>query len=50
MAILYGAAHMVDLEHRLLAAGYRQRSIQWQTAWAVADDGTPTTRPAGGRR
>ena len=46
VAILFGAAHMVDLEHRLLEHGYRKRSAEWMTAWMVAPDGTPTTAPA----
>ncbi len=45
VAILFGAAHMVDLEHRLLSHGYARRSLTWVTAWTVAPDGTPTTRP-----
>ena len=48
VAILYGAAHMIDLESRLLAHGYRRQSLEWTTAWTVAPDGTPTTKPAGG--
>lgn len=45
LAVLYGAGHMVDLEHRLLAAGYERQSVEWVTVWTVAPDGTPTTRP-----
>ena len=45
LAILYGAAHMVDLEHRLLATGYTRTNVEWTTAWTVAPDGTPTTVP-----
>ncbi len=45
VAILFGAAHMVDLEHRLLTHGYARTSLTWVTAWTVAPDGTPTTRP-----
>jgi hypothetical protein len=46
IAIFYGAAHMVDMEHRLLAMGFKRKSLVWQTTWDVADDGTPTTRKA----
>ena len=46
IGILFGAAHMVDLEHRLLTHGYERTSLTWVTAWTVAPDGTPTTRPA----
>ncbi len=45
VAILFGAAHMPDLESRLLTHGYARQSIEWVTAWTVAPDGTPTTRP-----
>jgi hypothetical protein len=45
VAILYGAAHMVDMEHRLFARGFKRTSMTWMTTWTVADDGTPTTRP-----
>ena len=46
LAIFYGAGHMVDLEHRLFDMGFKRQSIVWQTAWTVAPDGTPSTRPA----
>ena len=46
IAILYGAAHMVDIEHRLFAQGFQRQSVIWQTTWTVAPDGTPATRPA----
>ncbi len=45
VAILFGAAHMTDLESRLLRLGYERQSLEWVTAWTVAPDGTPTTRP-----
>jgi hypothetical protein len=50
VAILFGAAHMVDLEHRLLTHGYERQSLTWTTAWTVAPDGTPTTRVAKPKR
>ena len=46
LAVLYGAAHMVDLEHRLFLLGFKRQSVTWQTAWTVAPDGSPTTQPA----
>ena len=46
IAILYGAAHMVDMEHRLFARGFKRTSLTWTTTWTVADDGAPTTKPA----
>jgi hypothetical protein len=44
LAVFYGAAHMVDLEHRLFQMGFKRQSVVWQTAWTVAPDGTPTTQ------
>jgi len=46
LAIFYGAAHMVDMEHRLFEMGFRRQSVTWQTAWTVAPDGSPVTQPA----
>ena len=46
LAIFYGAAHMVDLEHRLFNMGFKRQSLRWQTVWTVAPDGTPTTQAA----
>lgn len=34
-AVFYGAAHMPDLEKRLLAMGFTQKSKRWMTAWNV---------------
>jgi hypothetical protein len=45
IAVFYGAAHMVDLEHRLFEMGFKRQSVDWQTAWSVAPDGSPTTQP-----
>jgi hypothetical protein len=45
IAIMYGAAHMVDLEHRLFLRGFKRTSLTWVTAWSVADDRTPASRP-----
>jgi hypothetical protein len=44
LAVLYGAAHMVDLEHRLFEMGFKRQSVTWETAWTVAPDGSPTTQ------
>jgi hypothetical protein len=49
LAIFYGAAHMVDLEHRLFDLGFKRQSLIWQTAWTVEPDGTPTTQPVHSR-
>jgi hypothetical protein len=45
LAVFYGAAHMVDLEHHLFQMGFKRQTVVWQTAWTVAPDGT-TTQPA----
>ena len=45
IAIFYGAAHMVDLEHRLFVLGFKRQSVTWQTAWTVGPDGS-TSKPA----
>jgi hypothetical protein len=45
IAIFYGAAHMVDLEHRLFDMGFKRQSLVWKTVWTVEPDGTPSTRP-----
>ncbi len=42
IAIFYGAAHMPDLEKRLLARGYVPAGGRWITAWDVS----PPTAPA----
>jgi hypothetical protein len=34
IAIFYGAAHMPDLEERLLARGYRRLGQGWDVAWS----------------
>lgn len=33
VGIFYGAAHMPDLEERILAMGFRPVAIEWRTAW-----------------
>ncbi|MBK1832467.1 hypothetical protein [Roseibacillus ishigakijimensis] len=35
VAIFYGAAHLPDMERRLLADGFTRRSHRWLTAWEV---------------
>jgi hypothetical protein len=39
LAIFYGAAHMVDLEHRLFEMGFKRQAVTWVTVWTVAPDG-----------
>jgi hypothetical protein len=33
LAIFYGAAHLPDMEKRLLAQGYRREKLEWVKAW-----------------
>ena len=35
LAIYYGAAHMPDLERRLLALGFKKEGERWLVAWDV---------------
>ena len=41
IAIFYGAAHMPDLEKRLLARGYVRAGGRWITAWDVSPPRAP---------
>ena len=34
VAVMYGAAHMPDLDQRLRAAGYRVTEVRWNTVWS----------------
>ena len=50
LGVFYGAAHLVDLERRLLGAGYRKTRTEWLTAWDVpkpqtADEKETVTQP-----
>lgn len=36
LGIFYGAAHLPDMERRLLAMGFKRVSEKWLTAWRVA--------------
>lgn len=38
IAIFYGAAHLPDMEARMLANGYTRKSDQWLKAWDLNDD------------
>lgn len=37
VAIFYGAAHLPDLEKRLLAQGFQRQGTEWLTAWDLRD-------------
>ena len=49
LAIFYGAAHLPDMESRLLAKGFKKTGIQWLTAWDLppepAQKETPSAQP-----
>lgn len=53
VAIFYGAAHLPDLEQRLLALGYRRAGARWLLAWnmreAPAAPAAKEPEPAGAR-
>ncbi|MFM8980503.1 MAG: hypothetical protein ACKOSS_08580 [Planctomycetia bacterium] len=44
VAIFYGAAHLPDLERRLLAQGYRRAGSRWLLAWDLS--AAPAAAPA----
>jgi len=35
LGVFYGAAHLPDMEKRMLKAGFRKKSHRWMTAWEV---------------
>lgn len=37
VAVFYGAGHMLDMEQRLLKAGFRKRRVDYLKAWKLAD-------------
>jgi hypothetical protein len=43
IAIFYGAAHLPDLEQRLLALGYERVGARWMLAWDMSEAATATT-------
>jgi hypothetical protein len=45
LAIFYGAAHLPDMETRLLARGFRRTELEWVTAWDVT---VPAKQSGGG--
>lgn len=53
LGIFYGAGHMGDMEHRLLARGFHRTEIEWRVGWdltegadnhADRDDGAPAPK------
>lgn len=41
LAIFYGAAHLPDLHHRLIALGFTRQSEAWLTAWRIGGLAVP---------
>lgn len=46
LAIFYGAAHMPDIEKRMLASGYTKQNTVWMTAWALPPEPIAPSKPA----
>ena len=49
LAIFYGAAHLPDMESRLLAKGFRKTKVQWLTAWDLPPEPEPAPAKAEGQ-
>jgi hypothetical protein len=41
LGIFYGAAHLPDMEERLLAMGYEKQNTEWLTAWDLPPEPPP---------
>ena len=41
LAIFYGAAHLPDMESRLLARGFKKTKLHWVTAWDLPPEPPP---------
>lgn len=41
LGIFYGAAHLPDMEQRLLAMGFRREKLEWMTAWDLPPEPPP---------
>jgi hypothetical protein len=44
-AIFYGAAHLPDMEKKLLAAGWKKQSSEWLKAWDIPGSDEPKPNP-----
>lgn len=38
IGVFYGAAHLPDMEERLLKMGYSRKSVTWHTAWNMEEE------------
>ena len=41
LGIFYGAAHLADMEQRLLAMGFQREKLEWVTAWDLPPEPPP---------
>jgi hypothetical protein len=41
LGIFYGAAHLTDMEQRLLAMGFKREKAEWLTAWDLPPEPPP---------
>ncbi len=46
LGIFYGAAHLTDMEQRLLAIGFRREKAEWLTAWDLPPEPPPVQSTA----
>lgn len=45
LGIFYGAAHLADMEQRLLAMGFQREKLEWVTAWDLPPEPPPAVEP-----
>lgn len=48
VAIFYGAAHLPDMEQRLIAKGFKKTTVEWLTAWNLPPETEGTEEPTSG--
>jgi hypothetical protein len=41
LGIFYGAAHLPDMEKRLMEMGFRREKVEWLTAWDLPPEPPP---------
>ena len=45
LGVFYGAAHLPDMEQRLLARGFKKTDLDWLTAWDIPPPAPDETAP-----
>lgn len=45
LAIFYGAAHLPNMEERLLKQGYKLKKVEWLSAWTLPPAPPPPAKP-----